>query len=419
MFCYKCGVKNSDSSKFCKACGTNLSIGSTTRSAEPQPGNKDDTTRSAEPQPVNRKTYVTPEKNNYEEKNYYKILEVDRSANAKEIRAAIESKRTVWFSRIPRGGSVATSSRQNLSMIDEAEETLLDPSKRAAYDATLSGEDTHQDNAPGEKNWLDILYSYYDQHDWEMAGQAVERATMQQPDNPDAWFLAAIIYHQLNDYNKANSAAQQLLLLDPENPAAYEIRGDVLLAKNNDAQAIEMYNKMKLLAKDQETVRQAEECIIVARANGITTSINQVLSSIPEQFEYDRQTMQQLKDVLSQIQRSEEQEIAIFNEARNPSPWLKSCQEGFITVFSEKTNALQRLINEGNEKVRLPGFWLSIICWVIAALISFGIMGVKGGAGAGFMLLIASSIGFAFRAFYIQTKPRYKVNEAFMWKHVR
>ena len=413
MFCYKCGVKNSDSSKFCKACGTNLNIGSTARSTEPQPVNIDNIAKSTEPQPVDRKTYVTSEK------NYYEILRVDHSANVEEINAAIKKQRTLWSSRIPRGGTMGARARQILSMIGEAEETLLDSSKRAAYDATLSGENIHQDNAPGEKNWLDILYSYYDQHDWEMAGQAVERATMQQPDNPDAWFLAAIIYHQLNDYNKANSAAQQLLLLDPENPAAYEIRGDVLLAKNNDAQAIEMYNKMKLLAKDQETVRQAEECIIVARANGITTSINQVLSSIPEQFEYDRQIMQQLKDVLSQIQRSEEQEIAIFNEARNPSPWLKSCQEGFITVFSEKKNALQRLINEGNEKVHLPGFWLSIICWVIAALISFGIMSVKNGAGAGFMLLTASSLGFGFRAFYAQTKPRYKVNEAFMWKHVR
>ena len=187
MFCYKCGVKNSDSSKFCKACGTNLNIGSTARSTEPQPVNIDNIAKSTEPQPVDRKTHVTSEK------NYYEILRVDHSANVEEINAAIKKQRTLWSSRIPRGGTMGARARQILSMIGEAEETLLDSSKRAAYDATLSGENIHQDNAPGEKNWLDILYSYYDQHDWEMAGQAVERATMQQPDNPKAWFLAAII----------------------------------------------------------------------------------------------------------------------------------------------------------------------------------------------------------------------------------
>jgi tetratricopeptide (TPR) repeat protein len=391
-----------DGSKFCQKCGTAVDGDSSAPSPE---------------QPVaNSAPDKAPATS---DKNYYEILEITRTASIDEIQAAIKKQRTLWSSRVPRGGSMGERARQTVEKIGLAEATLLDPKKRVEYDESLKGEKDYQVIVPaGEKNWLEVLYSYYDQQDWDMAVEAAERATRQQGDNPEAWFLAATIYMNMDDYDKANKAAQQVLLLEPDNPTAYGIRGDVLLIKKGNAnKAIEMYNKMKALAKDSATRKLAEESIVVANATAIANRLDSIVKSIPNEFEYSKAIMDLLNNSLQKVDDIKNQMERTFAQISDPSSWLQSVKAADIDDCNTVASEIQKLIDEGNEKVHLPGFWLTIVCWAVFVLICFGVMSLD--AGGGFVLLLAISAGCYVRAFVIQTKPRWKVGSAWLYKYMR
>ena len=78
---------------------------------------------------------------NFEELNNYEILEISIDASPFEIRRAYKNALEVYG-----GGSLLTYSlfsdeeRDNvLNRIKQAYDTLIDKSRRAAYDASLSG----------------------------------------------------------------------------------------------------------------------------------------------------------------------------------------------------------------------------------------------------------------------------------------
>ena len=347
------------------------------------------------------------------EKNYYEMLGVPQSASEQDIQTAANEQLRLWGDRLSRHVPMALHAHQMVLAVGKAKETLLDPSKRRAYDASM-GTIAVESVVPADKpNWLDTAYEYYDDQNLEMARLAVERATRQQSDNPEAWFLASLVYCLADDYDAANKATQQLLLLSPDDPTAYGLRGEVcMMQPDGCSKAIEMYKEMRALADDPVTREYAEEMIT-------RTTVTQMVESMARDYEqhtpeeglphYDEAMMHnlhQLKERLVKAKREVENTIA---EVKDPNSEYLSFGSIALEECDKLIGNVQTMIDVGNQTVTSPLFWFFAIFGFIFGVPGLLLMIVNDLAAGimGFLFLLIAAL-CALGA-YVSRKPLYKV----------
>lgn len=152
----------------------------------------------------------------------YEVLEVAPSADAAEIRAAITRQRRVWIRRQASPDPTRrTEAEERVRLIDDAEKTLLDPNRRAAFDR-------RQDAGPVAAERPPQTY-----------GSAPTARARTGPDRPGEWRDRATAYLEQGNPGAAHRAAARACADDPTDVAAWELRGRAALAAGDAATAEE------------------------------------------------------------------------------------------------------------------------------------------------------------------------------------
>lgn len=82
--------------------------------------------------------------------DYYALLGLNRSADADTIREAINRELRVWSHRTNAPElEKRQAAERKIKILEEAESTLLDPTRRARYDRNLASQPVRQETRPG------------------------------------------------------------------------------------------------------------------------------------------------------------------------------------------------------------------------------------------------------------------------------
>lgn len=341
--------------------------------------------------------------------SYYAILEVDPAAPADDIRDAIAKQRTKWTNRMGRGGPAADKARNYVTWINEAETTLLDPSKRAAYDAELaSGGKGNWQPENDEPNWMEVTWRYFDEGDYEIAERSVGKATSQQPKNPAAWVLAGMVYLGLKKYDQANQAAYEAVLLDEDDPWGYGLRADAYRLKSGNVdKAIEQYSRMEAKGQargDQNAVITARGWIAICKAEVLMDQADNINNIVPDTFTYTEQMMTRLRDFRERLVNIRSQVNQINTELGPVAlPDAQAAIQSDLSDLDRWIKAYDEMIAEGDERVtNWFGFFKVLIPCIIIAIICFSV----GGGAIAFGLIIG--IGGGVIGWMMNSKPKWK-----------
>lgn len=153
----------------------------------------------------------------------YEALEVSPSADAVEIRAAITRQRRVWIRRQSSPDPDRRSeAEERVRAIDEAEKTLLDPSRRATFDRRRAAAGVRSDRTAGTAR-----------------GSGGPPRSAAAATSPGDWLERARSYLLQGNAGAAHRAAARACHSDPGDASAWELRGRASLAAGDVADAEE------------------------------------------------------------------------------------------------------------------------------------------------------------------------------------
>jgi len=156
--------------------------------------------------------------------NYYSLLGIESDVSEESIREAIKKERRRWNQRSSHPKQeIRTEAEQRVRQIAEAENILLDTTKREQYDKKLSNsserESSHMPLPSGEKDWVEITKYYYkENNNLNSAAYAAREAIQQQPGNPEAWYWKSLVSADMKNYTDADFELSEAIRIDPVNP---------------------------------------------------------------------------------------------------------------------------------------------------------------------------------------------------------
>lgn len=176
--------------------------------------------------------------------NYYAILELSIEADADEITQAIKFMRRRW--RQQQGSPDKERARladERMSQLEEAGTILLEPTKRAEYDAQLIGQPpappATEQTSTGE--WSSRAKHYYDTGDMGNALIAAERGINLDQNDEQSWFIYMDAALELERFDEADFASAELVLRRPTDPEVYDRRGRALSGLGRYREAEQSY----------------------------------------------------------------------------------------------------------------------------------------------------------------------------------
>jgi tetratricopeptide (TPR) repeat protein len=179
--------------------------------------------------------------------NFYEVLELDPGADAEAIRTAVRKQRREWRNRSahPKAETRALAERMT-EHIAHAEDTLLDPARRAAYDQQLAA----QLNSPqkevletGGRDWITVIRQYLVDGNPSAANYAAREATSQQPSSAEGWYLRGTSSALLRDLADAEFAMGEAIRLDPNNASYHAELGDLYASAEDWRRAQDCYQR--------------------------------------------------------------------------------------------------------------------------------------------------------------------------------
>ncbi len=190
--------------------------------------------------------------------NYYEILEISPSASEEEIRKALFQAYRKWSNRTNAPQLERRQEAERIvKLLQDVEEVLLNPQKRALYDRQLQGgESLKPDTEPAihpepvteiestvvddgvEKGWLLLQEGKLTE-----AFSLVSTITEKNDDNAEAWSLLAEIYLRQNKLEHAIKASQQAIQIVPTHASGYALLGRILEHGKRLEEAVEQFEK--------------------------------------------------------------------------------------------------------------------------------------------------------------------------------
>lgn len=153
--------------------------------------------------------------------DYYELLDVPRDASADTIRDAHKRQIRIWTKRT---ASADQSTRQEAetktTLLRQAFDILLEPSKRSAYDRDLNAGGVVAPAAPvgGAGDWLAQARAALGRGDYRSASYAAREATHTAGNSPEAWIIRARANAGLGQLQDAIYEARQATTIAPNNP---------------------------------------------------------------------------------------------------------------------------------------------------------------------------------------------------------
>ncbi|MGO3877343.1 tetratricopeptide repeat protein [Corynebacterium casei] len=186
--------------------------------------------------------------------NYYEILGIESSADEETIRKAIKDVRRK--ARQKTGSPVPIERRSAealMEQLDSADRILLDPAKRKEYDNELLRrpvERKPESTSNNTTSWIDSAKAYLANGQPRNAVQAAKQATLNNPENPEAWLVRAYADLEIRDYVDAEFSANEAQQRDLGNPAIYGLLGDIFDGEDRYREAVGAFQSAANLVPD-------------------------------------------------------------------------------------------------------------------------------------------------------------------------
>ncbi len=190
----------------------------------------------------------------------YEVLSVPPDAPDHAIRSAITEQRRAWRRRTASPEiEVRQEAERRMQQLEEAERTLLDPTRRRAYNAYLAQGGGPVSGAPvgpavpagappmapsvprGPENLLVRAAQQLEAGHFEVAAITARRAVEADPESAYAWSVLAEASAHADDAWAAKEAIDRALTLEPENPTLHVTRGWIFTRINEPARALSAY----------------------------------------------------------------------------------------------------------------------------------------------------------------------------------
>ena len=183
--------------------------------------------------------------------DYYKLLNVEPSASADEIQAAIKKVRRVWNTRSTNpNADIRAEAEQCIRDIAQAEKILLDAGERAKYDVALS---QSSNSAPtsttsssqqqyGDNSWLDQASYFRNRGDYISLAQLAQNVVNVQPQNALAWYILGDAHYYQGNAVEAERCCLQSIRLEPSD-MPYETLGFIYMDHDKYADAYHCFSK--------------------------------------------------------------------------------------------------------------------------------------------------------------------------------
>jgi tetratricopeptide (TPR) repeat protein len=182
--------------------------------------------------------------------DYFKILEVPITAQSEEIKVAIKDKRRLWMNKT---NSPQLERRQEaevkVKQIDEAEQILLDSSKRSKYENELKTTSTKDERTLDEselKGGENLVQQGWDLLINDNIADAIyvaTKATEKQGDNPEAWALLAQAKYRWGEIEDSIYEYKKAIKLKPNDADYYFELGGVYESEQRWKESVDNYQR--------------------------------------------------------------------------------------------------------------------------------------------------------------------------------
>lgn len=348
--------------------------------------------------------------------DYYELLNIKQTADEDTIRKAIRTARK-RFRQLEGSPDLDQRSlaEKKTAQISEAEKVLLDPAARQQYDSTFAqasaaatAQQTAAESQQGPSDdLLDDVRRYYRNGDMRNAIYAAKEATRVQSNNPDAWYLRAIVAIEIQDFNDANFSANQALKFDPNRPKLYGLLGEIADAEERYADAEQNFRKASALDPKNSYYanRVARSLMDQNKGDESLDLIRQIYKTFPGDEQVKRTYINLILTYISwkksnnaagtvffyanpkQVQMGKDHIMEIDSLGAIDDPELKD--------MVEKERA--EVLAAGARKFRWPGFGYiagRVILWFIVFTLSGLIFAQNGGLNTLVVLGVTAAIGY-------------------------
>lgn len=195
--------------------------------------------------------------------DYYKLLDLPRTASEEEIEKARKEKVRIWRNRENSPDiSVRHEAEQAMKQLGEVRDILLSPSKRAEYDSQLAAYGAHPE--PTSTVPQDSSAQEQMQQGWDLLGQGnvgeallvANRIVQLDPSSPQVWAFSAQAKYRWGDYDDAVYEYKRAISLAPNQSRYYFDLGCVYEAKQKWEDALQQFRRASVL-EPQTTMYKA------------------------------------------------------------------------------------------------------------------------------------------------------------------
>lgn len=177
--------------------------------------------------------------------NYYNLLEISQSASKDEVTTAIRKARRTWNNRANNpDAKIRAEAEQHVREIAEAENILLDDSKREEYNSQLAqSHDTPINESTDEnsEDWEDEFFRAYDRDLTDYAAQVAQKAIRANERNGRAWFLYGEALRKGGNSEGAIGPLQRASVLLPDDARVFRQLGFAYIDTNRLSDALQAF----------------------------------------------------------------------------------------------------------------------------------------------------------------------------------
>jgi len=255
--------------------------------------------------------------------NYYQVLEVAPTADDETIKVAIRKQRREWRTRAahPNAETRALAERM-MQYVSDAERVLLNAAKRSDFDRQLAAhvETQPEDIAgPGGRDWVSLIRDHLAGGNFSAANYAARKATSEQPNFAEAWYLQGISSGMLGHVGDAEFEFGEAIRLDPKNAAYYGELAQLYVGEEQWGRAQENFRRANDLEPNNDFYRVGIAAMHVAqeRPDLALPILEEAVKKNPENATYKMQLAVALIDYAeSRFSKLGDGSLAILNSAQ-------------------------------------------------------------------------------------------------------
>ena len=376
--------------------------------------------------------------------NFYDELGLDRDSTIAKIQEDLANLKLQLKNKVSRPSSQQDKWKQQLELVDQAEEIFTDEDSRDRYNIDLGRVETTTESETQTVDWTTRAWNYYFIEDFGAALIAARKAREQAPNEPMPFVVSARIQFHDNELKQAKQYADEAFVLDELTTDSVDvqmIRGivyaalkdydrallsfDRALAKASDGEKPEIYWHRALAYASMGDHTNAYESgvaglsIDVEVKRSIHDNLDKATSDAINHRDNSSNSKQAIKQYQSRKDKINSSAICHSSKVRivdNIDANIERCEKN-IAIDNKRA----RLVKDREEASAvqppsgsIPSIpWIAIGAAVVCFFIMIGAFSTSSGAGVVFLLITAVFVIYAGvkgskRSQYTQAQEEYR-----------